>query len=65
MAVLRGLNKKNLALFNILFCRNKEHSKLRAAFKDMKKDLEKYIGKLGTTVIDSSIKFAANYTYQV
>ena len=31
----------------------------------MKKDLEKYIGKLGTTVIESSIKLAANYTYQV
>ena len=30
----------------------------------MKKDLEKYIGKLGTTVVDSSIKFSANYTYQ-
>jgi len=56
---------KNLAPFNILFCRNKDHSKLRAAFKDMKRDLEKYIGKLGTTVVDSSIKFAANYTFQV
>ena len=31
----------------------------------MKRDLEKYIGKLGTTVVDSSIKFAANYTCQV
>ena len=30
----------------------------------MKKDLEKYIGKLGTTVVDSSIKYSANYTYQ-
>ena len=30
----------------------------------MKKDLEKYIGKLGTTVVDLSIKFSANYTYQ-
>ena len=30
----------------------------------MKKDLEKYIGKLGTTVVDSFIKFSANYTYQ-
>ena len=31
----------------------------------MKKDLEKYIGKLGTTVVDSSIKFFLNYAYQV
>ena len=56
---------KNLAPFSILFCRNIDHAKLCASFPDMKKDLEKYIGKLGTTVVDSSIKFAANYTYQV
>ena len=55
---------KDLAPFSILFCRNKEHAQLRAPFPDMKKDLEKYIGKLGTTVVDSSIKFSANYTYQ-
>ena len=56
---------KGLAPLSILFCRRKEHANLRASFQDMKKDLEKYIGKLGTTVVDSSIKFAANYTYQV
>ena len=26
--------------------------------------MEKYIGKLGTTVVDSSIKYSANYMYQ-
>ena len=31
----------------------------------MKKDLERYIGKLGTTVVDASINFAANYTFQI
>ena len=56
---------KNLAPFCILLCRNKEHAKLQASFQDMKKDLEKYLGKLGTTAVDSLIKFAANYTYQV
>ena len=50
---------KNLAPFSILFCRTKDHAQLRAPFSDMKKDLEKYIGKLGTTVVDSSIKFSA------
>ena len=30
----------------------------------MKKDLYKYIGKMGTTVVDSSIKYSANYAYQ-
>ena len=54
-----------LAPLSILFCRKREHANLRAPFSDMKKDLEKYLGKLGTTVVDSSIKFAANYTYQV
>ena len=56
---------KDLDPFSILFCRNKEHAQLRASFPEMKKDLEKYIGKLGTTVLDSSIKYSANYTYQV
>ena len=55
---------KNLALFNILFCRYKDLAKLCALFKDMKKDLKKYIGKLGT-VVDSRIKFAFNYIFQV
>ncbi len=54
-----------LAPLSILFCRKREHANLRAPFSDMKRDLEKYLGKLGTTVVDSSIKFAANYTYQV
>ena len=58
-------HSKNLAPFSILFCRIKAHSKIRASFPEMKKELEKYIGQLGTTVVDSSIKFAANYTCQV
>ena len=56
---------KGLTPLSILFCRRKEHANLRASFQGMKKDLEKYIGKFGTTVVDSSIKFAANYTCQV
>ena len=36
---------KNLAPFSILFCRVKDHAKLRASFPDTKKNLEKYIGK--------------------
>ena len=56
---------KDLAPFSILFCRNKEHAQLRAPFPEMKKDLEKYIGKLAASVVDSSIKYSANYTYQV
>ena len=37
---------RKLAPFSILFCRINDHAKLRASFPDMKRDLEKYIGKL-------------------
>ena len=30
----------------------------------MKNALDKYIGKLGTTIVDSSIQFAVNFMYQ-
>ena len=54
-----------LAPLSIWFCRKREHANLHAPFSEMKRDLERCLGKLGTTVVDSSIKFAANYTYQV
>ncbi len=38
---------------------------MRAPFNEMKKDLEQYLGKLGTMIVDASIKFAVNYTFQV
>jgi hypothetical protein len=31
----------------------------------MRRDLEQYLGKLGTMIVDASIRFAVNYTYQV
>ena len=58
-------SKQGLAGFNILFCKNKEHVSSRAAFSLLKKDMEKYIGKFGTSIVDSSIKFAVNYTFQI
>ena len=58
-------SSKNLSPLSILFCRNKEHASLRTDFKDIKKDLEKYLDKLGTAVADASIKFLVNYTNQV
>ena len=54
---------KNLAPLSVLFCRRKEHAELRSPFAELKKDLELYIGKLGTMIVDSSVRFAANYTY--
>ena len=55
---------RELAPFNVLFCRKRDHGANRAAFASMKKDMEKYIGKFGTTIVDSSIKFSVNYMYQ-
>ena len=31
---------------------------------DLRKELEKYIGKLGSTVADSKIQFSVNYMFQ-
>ena len=56
---------KNLAPLSVFFCRKKEHATLRAPFNEMKRDLEQYLGKLGTMIVDASIKFAVNYTFQV
>ena len=56
---------KNLATLSVLFCRRKEHAELRAPFAEMRKDIEQYLRKLGTMIVDSSIRFAANYTHQV
>ena len=51
----------SLAPFNIFFCKNKNHSSSRAPLSNLKAELEKYIGKLGTTVVDSKIRFSVNY----
>ena len=52
---------KGLAPFRILFCKNKNHSSSRAPLSSLKTELEKYIGKLGTTVVDTKIRFSVNY----
>ena len=43
---------KNLAPLSVMFCRRKEHVELRSPFAEMKKDLEQYLGKLGTMIVD-------------
>ena len=52
---------KGLAPFSIFFCKNKNHSSSRAPLSSLKAELEKYIGKLGTTVVDTKIRFSVNY----
>ena len=56
---------KGLAPFSILYCRRKEHAETRAPLSDIKANLEKYLGKLGTTIVDSGIIYAVNLMYQI
>ena len=55
---------KGLAPFNIFFCKGMEHGDSRARLAELKKELEKYIGKLGTTIVDSKIQIAVNFKFQ-
>ena len=55
---------KGLAPFSIFFCKRKEHGDSRAPLSDLKNALEKYIGKLGATIVDSNIQVAVNFMYQ-
>ena len=55
---------KGLALFIIFFCKRKEQGYSRAPLADLKSALEKYIGKLVTAIVDSSIQFAVNFMFQ-
>ena len=55
---------KGLASFGIFFYKCKEHGDSRAPLADLKRELEKYIGKLGTAIVDSSIQFAVNFMFQ-
>ena len=55
---------KGLAPFSIFFCKLKEHRDSRPPLAYLKSALEKYIGKLGTAIIDSSIQFAVNFMLQ-
>ena len=50
--------------FSIFFCKQKQHGDSRAQLSDLRKGLEKYIGKLGSTVVDSKIQFSFNYMFQ-
>ena len=55
---------KGSALLSIFFCKRKEHRDSRAPLTDIKKELEMYIGKLGTIIVDSSIQFTVNFMFQ-
>ena len=52
---------KGLAPFSVFFCREKSHGDSRAPLNVLRTALEKYIDKLGTNIIDSSIQFSVNF----
>ena len=55
---------KGLAPFSIFFWKQKQHGDSRAQLADLRKELEKYIGKLGSTVVDSKIQFSVNFMFR-
>ena len=55
---------KGLAPFSIFYCNQKQHGDSRAQLTDLQKELEKYIGKLGSTVVDSKIQFSVNFKFR-
>ena len=55
---------KGLALFSIFFFKLKQHGDSKAKLTDLRKELEKYIGKLGSTVVDSKIQFSVNFLFK-
>ena len=55
---------KGLALFSIFFCKQKQNGDSRAQLTDLQKELEKYIGKLGSTLVDSKIQFSVNFMFR-
>ena len=57
------VESKGLAPFSIFFCKQKQHGDSRAQLTHLRKELEKYIGKLGSTVVDSKIQFSVNIVF--
>ena len=46
------------------FCKQKQHIDSKAQLADLRKEQEKYIGKLGSTVVDSKIQFSINFMFR-
>ena len=52
---------KGLAPLSVLFCAKKAHGDARAPLNILNSALEKYIGKLETSIIDSSIRLLVSF----
>ena len=53
-----------MAPFSMVFCKQKIHGDSRAQLSDIRKELEKYIVKLESTILDSKIKFSVNIVFR-
>ena len=51
------------APFSILMCKKGAHEALRVKYGDVKKQLDKYLGKLHTGINESNLKISANFMY--
>ena len=56
---------KGWASFSILMCRKQEHGKDRPKPAEVRKFLEKYLGKINTAIADNSLSYAVNFNFQV
>ena len=56
---------KGWASFSILMCRKPEHGQDIPKPADARKFFKKYLGKLNTSKINTSISFTVNFNYQV
>ena len=54
-----------MAPVSIFYCKRREHGQTRAPISEIKASLEKYLGKLGTAIVDTSILYAVNFMYQI
>ena len=52
---------KGLATLNVLFCPKRSHGDARAPLNELRSALEKYIGKLETSIVDSGINLSVSF----
>ena len=53
------------APFSILMCRKRKHAQVRAKYSDIKKTLDKYLGKMSNEINESNLRVSANFARQV
>ena len=46
-------------------CQKRKHAEVRAKYADIKKTLDKYLGKMSSDVNESNLRVSANFARQV